>query len=489
MRRRISWATVVLGVLVVVAVALWATGRLEFHLRPGTKTAAKSDEHSRDKGKEGGHSEEESRVQGDKAVLDAEAVKAAGLRSEPARSGSVAVSLEVSGEVQVPDERIAHVTPRVSGVVRDIHKARGDVVAAGAPLAVIESADLGEARSAYDAAVTDLKLAEANAETWRRRSQSGGGAASSTAGGWLELDQALADQSAALTEKSVAERAYARMKELAERGLRSRTELLAAEADLTRAQSRAEAAARRITVLGAVADNELVRARQKHQAAQAKLRALGGDADAGAERGATRVVVRSPIPGVVTTRELTVGQTVEATAKIFSVADLREVWITAALYDRDVAAVRQGQAAIVRVQGLGEAFFKGRVIQVGPQVDEKTRTLPVRIAVRNQQNGNDFVLRPGMFATVALETSRKTNVLVVPAAAVQSLDGQPVVFVETPLSEGAAYQRRQITLGARDQDVVEVREGITAGDRVVVANAYLLKSEFERSKLSQGHAH
>ena len=208
-----------------------------------------------------------------------------------------------------------------------------------------------------------------------------------------------------------------------------------------------------------------------------------------AQSGVTRVVIRSPIAGVVSARDLTLGQTVEATAKIFSVADLSEVWVTAALYDRDLAAVRQGQPATVRVQGLGDAVFKGRVIQVGPGVDEKTRTLPVRIAVRNPASANGFALRPGMFATVALETSRKPSALLVPSAAIQTLDGQPVVFVETPLSAGAAYQRRPVKLGVRDQDAIEVVEGLSAGDRVVVANAYLLKSEFERSKISQGHAH
>jgi cobalt-zinc-cadmium efflux system membrane fusion protein len=163
--------------------------------------------------------------------------------------------------------------------------------------------------------------------------------------------------------------------------------------------------------------------------------------------------------------------------------------VTAALYDQDLTAVRQGQSAVVRVQGLGDAVWKGRVIQVGPQVDEKTRTLAVRIAVPNQARANGLALRPGMFATVAIEVSRKPDVLVVPVSAVQTLNGQPVVFVETPLSEGAAYQRRSVKLGARDGDVIEVIEGLTAKDGVVVANAYLLKSEFEKAKIGAGHAH
>jgi cobalt-zinc-cadmium efflux system membrane fusion protein len=483
MRGRLSWGWVAFVVVVVIAIALWFTGRLDLHWRPATKTAAKDDGH--DKEKEGeSHAEEEGRVKGDKAVLDSDAVKAGGLRSEPVRSGSVAVLLETTGEIQAPDGRIAHVTPRVSGVVREIARARGDSVAAGAALATIESADLGEARAAYDAAVADLAVAERNVEAWRHQVQ--GSAAPSGGSGWVDLDQALGERAAAVTERDVVERTFNRTKELEARGLRSRTELLAAEADLIKARSRADAAERRLPVLGTVADTELTRARQRADAARAKLQAFGGDAGARGDR-ATTVVLRSPIAGVVTARDLTVGQTVEATAKVFSVADLSEIWVVAALYDRDLAAVRQGQPATIRVQGLGDAVFKGKVIQVGPGIDEKTRTLPVRIAVRNPASANGLALRPGMFATVALETSRKPGALLIPTAAVQSLDGQPLVVVETLLSAGAADHRRPVKLGSRDQEAVEVVEGLSAGELVVVANAYLLKSEFERSKISHGH--
>jgi multidrug efflux pump subunit AcrA (membrane-fusion protein) len=239
---RVSWSTAALAVVVALAVALWATGRLEVHWRPESRTAEETDDHEHEK--EGPHLEEEGGVQGDKAILDAGAVKAAGLRAEPVRKGSIAVAIEVSGEVQVADNRIAQVTPRISGVVREIHKARGETVTAGAALAVIESADLGDARAAYETALTELKLAETNLQAWRRVARSADGPAGVAGAGWLELDQAMAEQEAAATEKSVAERGVARMKQLHERGLRSRTEVLAADADLARAQSRSAAAER-----------------------------------------------------------------------------------------------------------------------------------------------------------------------------------------------------------------------------------------------------
>lgn len=479
--RRLPWTAIALALVLSGGLALWATGRLELHWSGDAHTAADKDEHGHGEGEE-----ESSRIKGDKAVLDAEAVKAGGIKSEPAKVGSVAVALSALGEVQSPDDRIAHVTPRVSGVVREIYKARGERVKTGDALAAIDSADLADARAALDAARTERDLAERNAAAWRSHQ------ATPAAGGpvgWIELEQALAERRAADAELSVADRAYTRMKELEARGLRSRTELLAAEAELTRAQTRGEAAKSRVAMLGQVATVDLGRATQRLAAAETRLTSLGGDPSSSAERGSARVLVRSPIAGVVMARDLTLGQTVEPTARVFSIADPSEVWVTAAIFDQDVASVRPDQPATIRVQGLGDTVFKGRVVQVGPQVDEKTRTLPVRVAIRNGSGGAGALLRPGMFATVELEKSRAAGRVVVPVAAIQTVGGESVVFVETPLGESASYQRRPVKTGARDGEVVEIVDGLGDGERVVVSNAYLLKSEFERSKIGQGHGH
>ncbi len=499
LRMNVTLAALVL-VLAVISV-LFVTGRLRLEWRPGLQAeSGHADDDSHRHGKKDEHGEDEGRVTGDKAILDTEAIKAAGIKTAVVEKGSVAVALQVTGEVELPDARMAHVTPRLTGVVREVLRARGDRVSAGTPLAVVESTDLGEVRAAYLIARSDARVTEANYEAWQRHRQPGPNTAEpGTAAGWVDLDQALAELATAQAERAVAERNLARLRELEARGLRSRTEVLAAEADVNRATVRSDAAGRRLTVLGTVARTELNRARLRVDAAATRLRALGAESaeiariDAGGGKDIdNRFVVRSPIDGVVSDRPVTVGQTVEATAKIFTIVDLSEVWVTGAVHDKDVAAVRPGIDAIVSVQGLSNGPFKGRVVQIGLQVDEKTRTLPVRVIVRNLTlpgNGQTYALRPGMFARVDLETSRKSGVVVVPAAAVQTLDGQPVVFVETPLSEGAAFRRRPVVLGARDGDVAEVTQGLELGERVVVANGFLLKSEFERSKIGHGHAH
>lgn len=501
-RLGVHWASGALVLILAIAGILFVTGRLQIQWRPAAQSgsAEHNDGHNHGKEEKG---EEEGRVVGDKALLDADAIKAAGIRTAPVEKGSVAVALQVTGEVELPDQRLANVTARLPGVIREVYRARGDRVVVGTPLCAIESAELGEARAAYVAALADARVVEANYQAWQSHGRARGGELGSAAG-WVELDQALAEQAAALAERAVAERNLARMRELQERGLRSRTEVLAAEADVSRATVRSEGAARRLAVLGAVAETEKNRALARVEAAATKVKALGVEPGEIAQLGAAgraeitgRFVVKSPIAGIVAEQLVTVGQTVDAASKIFTVMDLSQLWVTGALHDRDVAAVRPGVAAVVHIEGLlngggGARGFKGRVVQIGPQVDEKTRTLPVRVAIQNvvlPGGGDTYALRPGMFAMVDLETARKRDVLVVPAAAVQTIGGKPVVFVETALTEGAAFERRPVVLGARDADVAEVTEGLRPGERVVVANAYLLKSEFERAKISDGHAH
>ena len=275
-RRRIPWSAVVLGVLIVGGAVLFATGRLQGHGGTSTHVGDPSQAHGEEGGKadhaEGG----EARVKGDKVVLDAEVIKAAGIRGEPAAQGSVPVTLQLMGEVQLPDDRMAHVTPRVAGIVREIHRGRGDVIATGAPLLTVESTDVGEARAAYSAALRDVDIAEANVRYWEARRQQGFDPAQDAPApvGWVELDQAIGDYAAALTDKVLAERNLARMRQLEERGLRSRTEVMASEADFNRAAVRVDATLRRLNVLGTSAQVELARARQSVEAARSKLRAF-----------------------------------------------------------------------------------------------------------------------------------------------------------------------------------------------------------------------
>ncbi len=457
-------ALLTLFVAASLAALLYWTGRL--HVDWDGKNHA-SDHENRERGEE--HQEERSHIVGGKVLLGPDVVNAADIRTAPASKGSVASNLRATGEVQFAEGRVAHVTPRVPGVIRAVLKTLGDEVSAGTPLCTIESVELGEARAKFVSALSERTLAERNYERW---------------------------------------------KQLFEKGLKTQNEFWSSE-------------------------NTFTRAKLDLEAAMGKLKALGATLEeiAELEKGTVSSItnqyqVKSLIGGSVLERHATLGENVELKDQIFLVADLSELWVQAAVYIKDLANVRNGMTAVVHIQGFPDVAFKGAVRYVGQRVDEKTRTAPLWITIKNedaQGSGGRHSLRPGMFVTVDLEISRKEDALVVPLSALQTVAGQTVVFVKSAETEHTvahdhekvkdekakdekekdekdtepgvgpphaaampgliAFERRTVEVGARDGEVAEVLKGLQAGELVVVANAYLLKSEFEKSQISEGHSH
>jgi cobalt-zinc-cadmium efflux system membrane fusion protein len=423
LQRNLAWLLLIL-VLGLIA-GLYLTGRGEVHWYGG-ETRPLAERPAADKAREGqGH------LHSGKVVLDEETLRSSGIRTAPVTAGAVAINLRLNGEVQLAEDRFAHVTPRLPGVVRVIHHTVGDAVSAGTPLCTLESVELGEARAAFVAAISETSLAERNYQRWRQ---------------------------------------------LYKLGLKPQNEFWAAE-------------------------NQFTRARLSMEAAKNKLRALGLDTaeiEAIEEEGGRTVTnlyeVKSPITGTVLERHhVSLGEYLAPKDEIFLVADLSEVWVLAALYEKDLPAVRIGMRGVVHPQGFPEARFEGRVSYIGQQVEKKTRTVPLRLTVKNAPlpgSANPFALRPEMFTTIDLETSHKRGVPLIPLAAAQTVHGETVVFVPSALPEdvrafdkqSVAFERRVVMLGMREGESVEVTQGLAAGEEVVVDNAYLLKSEFEKAK-------
>jgi cobalt-zinc-cadmium efflux system membrane fusion protein len=136
----------------------------------------------------------------------------------------------------------------------------------------------------------------------------------------------------------------------------------------------------------------------------------------------------------------------------------------------------------VAVPALPGTALEGRVALVGTQVDVSSRTIPVRIEVDNPTG----VLRPGMSATAWLPVGEGAAVLAVPAAALQRLDDRWCVFV--PRSE-AAFAIRPVGRGRDLGGEVEILNGLAAGEKVVVAGAFLLTAEAEKARGAGEHHH
>jgi cobalt-zinc-cadmium efflux system membrane fusion protein len=242
-----------------------------------------------------------------------------------------------------------------------------------------------------------------------------------------------------------------------------RGEILARDGSL----ARAEAERRRLVLAQAEAAAEAARARAT--SLQAEVTRL----NPGKTPGASTLI--SPIAGVVVTVGVTPGELVGTTSGAFTVADLSVVLVLAQVPEASATLIAVGDAARVRLAS-GDRTWDGKVIALGAALDPQARTLPARIQLANA----DGALRAGMFVDVTLTSNRGRDDLVVPSGAVQMVGDKRVAF--TPAG-GDRFQSHDLTVGIEQQDWVEVRQGLSAGDAVVTQGSFELKALLQKAML------
>lgn len=167
---------------------------------------------------------------------------------------------------------------------------------------------------------------------------------------------------------------------------------------------------------------------------------------------------------------MTNGQLVSVGLEVAQIAPLRELIADIDLVGRDgLALVQVGQEARVSHHAWSDQTFSGRVLRIAPTVNEQTRALRAEVAIDNSSGE----LRPGMFVEVTLITERHENVPIVPRRAITERGGRNVAFV----MRGQRVAQVDVTLGLGDDENIEIRSGITAGDRVVVRGLETLTNE------------
>jgi Cu(I)/Ag(I) efflux system membrane fusion protein len=185
------------------------------------------------------------------------------------------------------------------------------------------------------------------------------------------------------------------------------------------------------------------------------------------------VKVRAPVDGFVITRNAVAGGAVQMGMPLFEIADLSTVWVLAEIPESALGRVRLGAPARLLLDAYPGESFVGKVALVAPTVDPSTRTLRVRVALRNPTGPSGPRLRPGMFGTVALDLP-SAPALVVPAESVVDTGQAQYVFVAHP--EGR-FEPRLVRRGASAGDEVEILDGLANGELVVTTAGFLLDSE------------
>lgn len=182
------------------------------------------------------------------------------------------------------------------------------------------------------------------------------------------------------------------------------------------------------------------------------------------------VTLRSPVAGVVIEKPALKGMRFMPGEALYQISDLSSLWLLADIFEQDLGLVRPGQAAKISVNAYPGKTFSGKVAFFYPTVTPETRTGKVRIELANP----GALLKPSMYASVELAAGAHRKVLAVPASAVIDSGVRRVLFVE--LAEGR-FEPREVTVGTRADDYIEILTGVKAGESVVVAANFLIDAE------------
>jgi cobalt-zinc-cadmium efflux system membrane fusion protein len=195
--------------------------------------------------------------------------------------------------------------------------------------------------------------------------------------------------------------------------------------------------------------------------------------------GSAVLQVRAPFAGEIIQRGAVTGALVDAGSTLFSIADSSVVWAMLKIPDDALARVKVGQSVELTIEALADETFAGVITWIAPQLDERTRLGTARAEVPNP----DGRLKARMFARARTLTGSENEAFLVPASALQQLDGEPWLFVKL---EDDLYEARPVRLGAQQDGRVEIAAGLRSEDQVVVARSFVLKSELLKSRLGAG---
>lgn len=227
------------------------------------------------------------------------------------------------------------------------------------------------------------------------------------------------------------------------------------------------------------AENAYHQAQITVQSQQARLHALGSTGQNG------RFVIRAPIPGMISQKDIVVGENVQLADQLFVIENLKDLWLEFNLPNTSNIQLQAGQILNFKTNG-SDQNYQAKVQTLNSQADLQTGRLQVRAKVTTQAD----VLRPNVLVNVFVTDAQAKTALRVQKKALQQVEGKPVVFVIESEEKGQVHLKAQlIEVGVSSQDGqwLEVISGLTEGQKYIADGSFLLKSELEKDEA--GHEH
>ncbi|RKG46897.1 MULTISPECIES: efflux RND transporter periplasmic adaptor subunit [Acinetobacter] len=228
------------------------------------------------------------------------------------------------------------------------------------------------------------------------------------------------------------------------------------------------------------AENAYRQAQISVQSAQSRLQALGVN---GSQNG--RFIIRAPIAGVISQKDIVVGENVQLADQLFTIEQLKDLWLEFHLPNQYSGQLQAGQNVSFKING-SDQLYSAEVQSLTSQADVQTGRLVVRAKLKQQS----VELRPNVMVNVLLADSGTKNALRVQKSAVQSIEGKDSIFIVESEQKGQVHLKAQaLKLGQASSDGqwLEVLSGLEAGQKYISQGSFLLKSELEKDEA--GHEH
>ena len=420
-------------------------------------------------------------------TLTPEEIERAGIKVEIAGEQLFAEqgSTPTTGVVQANAYRETPVISVAGGIVRRVNAQLGEQVRQGQAVAVVFSDELSQTESRYVSLLKELETARQNYEREEKLARISPVSSA-------ELDEATAKLKTIQAELDEHHIHHERVTKLVRIGASSReeleqatTKLRTAEAELAEARRRYDRAVELAQIRPASRssfEQAAVRVRSAESelsSVRERLRFLGlapGKIDSlrTPNQISSELALTAPVAGTVTSRSVNVGEVVEANKELMRVTDLSSVWAIAQVYESGLGRIRVGSGATVTSDAYPNQVFRGHVTYIDPSINQETRTAQVRVELDNPGQ----MLRIGMYVNVAfggLGEAERTMAMV-PAAAVQNVNNQQMVFM--PTDQPNVFIMRPVRLAPETSGSYPVIEGVAVGDRVVTEGSFLLRAEW-----------
>ena len=443
------------------------------------------------------------------AALRVKALRARGQRASgpqaipvevrPVTRSDLVAGAEVTGTLAT-DEKVA-IASKIPGRVEFVAAREGQPVRAGQVVVKLDDRDVAaqvqQAKAALEAA--RVRLAQAGTAAQMQTTRSGTDVAQAEAAlaaaqaqlaalrsGARPQERKLAEYAVAQAKSGLdnAETNYQRMKDLFAKGAVSQQALDASRLQYDIARSQYDTAQQQLSLVRAGPRQEEIDAAEQRvkqaeealrmaEAATAQIELSGQDikaahaavAQSGAAQQAAELqlgyaIVRTPISGVVSQRDIEPGEMAGPGSTLLTVVNNRQVYLRAQLSERELHSVRVGAPAQVTVDAAGAAPVAGRVAEILPAANQGNLTFTVKIRVPNPKG----LFKDGMFGRATIVTERRQGVVAIPRQAVVTAGGRTAAFI---VRDGKAVAT-PVTLGLEADDRVQVVSGLAGGEQLIV---------------------